>query len=91
MLNPVPETFRDPITWLSSSLQLQDFMKGAKCYVDLIFRRLTSGHPLEPKAGLDEILNAPAPSFLIGEPNDLIREPGDEWDEDHPRGHFIPE
>jgi hypothetical protein len=65
-------------------------MKGAQCDLDLVFGRLASGHPLEPKAGLDEILNPPAPPFLIGEPDDLISEPGDEWDEDHSRGHFIP-
>jgi hypothetical protein len=66
-------------------------MKGTECHLDLILRGLPRGHPLEPETGLDEILHAPSLSLLIGESDDLISEPCDERDEDHPRGHLISE
>jgi len=66
-------------------------MKRTERYLDLIFRRLASGQPLEPKTGLNEILHAFSLPLLIGEPDDLVSEPCDQRDENHSRGHFIPE
>jgi hypothetical protein len=76
---------------LSLSLQFQNFTKGTQCYLDLVLGRLTSGHPLEPKTGLDENLHALPLSLFIGESDDFISEPCDERNEDDPRGHFISE
>jgi hypothetical protein len=57
----------------------------------LSLRRLPGCQPLEPESGFNEILDASVLSFLIGESNDFIREPSNERDEDHSRGHLIPE
>ena len=46
------------ISILSASLQFQYCLEGTEGHLDLGFRGFTSGHPLEPKPRLDEILNA---------------------------------
>ena len=49
------------------------------------------GQPLKPKPGFDEILNTSILPLSIGKSDDLIGDPCDERDEDHPRGHLISE
>jgi hypothetical protein len=39
---------------------------------------------LKPKPGFNEISDSSVPPLFIGKSNDLIREPRDERNEDHP-------
>jgi hypothetical protein len=52
-------------------------------------RGFACSQPLEPKTGFDEILNSSILSLSICESDDLIGEPCNKRDEDHPRGHLI--
>ena len=73
------------------TLQFQYGLEGTKGNLDLVLSRFASGQPLKPKSRFDEILNTPVLPLPVGISNDLIGDPCNQRDEDHPRSHLIPE
>jgi hypothetical protein len=79
------------IALFSMAFQFQYGLEGTKSDLDLGLSGFTSGQPLKPKTRFDEILNTPILPLSISKSDDLIRNPCNERDEDHPRGHLISE